>query len=169
MNWVDPDALLEARDEVNGLLTKATTLSVNASEESSIESAEDLATVKDKLLSTDPEVIYSRSYGPDGLLAHTDDIASSASFELTPYENRIIIPRIGKNIPLVDVVIDHGASFETMHEVFMEELRKGVVRYPGTAEPGEVGNTFIFGHSSNFPWVKSEYNDVFALIDQLKK
>jgi LPXTG-site transpeptidase (sortase) family protein len=31
-----------------------------------------------------------------------------------------------------------------------------------------VGNVFIFGHSSNFPWVKSEYNDVFALLDTLK-
>ena len=68
----------------------------------------------------------------------------SANFTLAPYENRIVIPKIGKNIPLVNVTIDHGASFETMHEVFMEELRKGVVRYPGTAEPGNSGNVFIF-------------------------
>lgn len=50
----------------------------------------------------------------------------------------------------------------------MEELRKGVVRYPGTARPGEAGNVFIFGHSSNYPWVKSIYNDVFALLDELQ-
>ena len=56
-----------------------------------------------------------------------------------------------------------------MHAIFMEELKKGVVRYPGTAEPGQVGNAFIFGHSSNYPWVVSEYNDVFALIDTLEK
>ena len=55
-----------------------------------------------------------------------------------------------------------------MHEIFMEELRKWVVRYPGTARPGEEGNVFIFGHSSNYPWVKSEYNDVFALLDTLQ-
>lgn len=30
-----------------------------------------------------------------------------------------------------------------------------------------MGNVFIFGHSSNYPWVQSEYNDVFALIDTL--
>lgn len=41
-------------------------------------------------------------------------------------------------------MIDRGANFETMQEVFMEELRKGVVRYPGTAEPGNLGNVFIF-------------------------
>ena len=43
-----------------------------------------------------------------------------------------------------------------------------MVRYPGTAQPGEKGNVFIFGHSSNYPWVKSEYNDVFALLDTLE-
>ncbi len=41
------------------------------------------------------------------------------------------------------------------------------MRYPGTARPGEVGNAFIFGHSSNYPWVASDYNDVFALLDTL--
>lgn len=43
-----------------------------------------------------------------------------------------------------------------------------MVRYPGTAKPGEVGNAFIFGHSSNYPWVQSKYNDVFALLDTLE-
>jgi sortase A len=55
-----------------------------------------------------------------------------------------------------------------MHEIFMEELKKWVVRYPGTAQPWQVGNAFIFWHSSNYPWVKSEYNDIFALLDNLE-
>ena len=42
------------------------------------------------------------------------------------------------------------------------------MRYPGTARPGEVGNVFIFGHSSNYPWIASEYNDVFALLNSLE-
>jgi LPXTG-site transpeptidase (sortase) family protein len=168
-NWINPDALIEARDEVNNILTKATTVSVHASEAGVTEVLEDLETVTERILAHDPSVVYARSYKPETLLAHKTRAAPSASFELAPYENRLIIPRIGKNIPLVDVTVDHGASFETMHEVFMEELRKGIVRYPGTARPGEVGNSFIFGHSSNFPWVKSEYNDVFALLDKLQK
>jgi sortase (surface protein transpeptidase) len=36
----------------------------------------------------------------------------------------------------------------------MKELEKGVIRYPGSAKPGEDGASFIFGHSSNFPWIK---------------
>jgi hypothetical protein len=36
----------------------------------------------------------------------------------------------------------------------MKELENGIIRYPGSAKPGENGTSFIFGHSSNFPWVK---------------
>lgn len=49
----------------------------------------------------------------------------------------------------------------------MDELENGVIRYPGSAKPGEKGNSFIFGHSSNFPWMEGEYNDVFALLDKV--
>jgi sortase (surface protein transpeptidase) len=31
-----------------------------------------------------------------------------------------------------------------MENIFMKELEKGVIRYPGTALPGEKGNSFIF-------------------------
>ena len=50
----------------------------------------------------------------------------------------------------------------------MKDLENGVVRYPSSVKPGENGNTFIFGHSSNFPWINGDYNDVFALLDTLE-
>ncbi len=168
INWVNPDALIQARDDVNHLLTSVTSVSAYASEASISENKEDLDTITTKILSSDPSIIYSRDYAPKELMAGIQEKDLNATFALSPYENRIIIPRIGENIPLVNVSIDKWANFETMHEVFMEELRKWVVRYPGTAEPGEAGNVFIFGHSSNYPWVKSEYNSVFALLDQLQ-
>jgi len=49
----------------------------------------------------------------------------------------------------------------------MKELEKGIIRYPGSAKPGENGSSFIFGHSSNFPWIKWDYNDVFSLLDKV--
>lgn len=64
-NWVNPDALEHARDEVNGLLTKATTVSVYASEEATTEAREDLETVTEKILQAEPSVVYSRNYGPE--------------------------------------------------------------------------------------------------------
>jgi LPXTG-site transpeptidase (sortase) family protein len=167
MNWVNPDALLTARDEVASILSSSS-VEVHASEEETLEKKEDLEGVKSKILLSDPEIVYAREYEPKGLLSHLGSEKLGTTFNLTPYENRIVIPRIGENIPLLDTKVASGSSFETMHETFMEELRGGVVRYPGTALPGEMGNVFVFGHSSNYPWVKSDYNDVFALLDTLE-
>ena len=54
-----------------------------------------------------------------------------------------------------------------LNDIFMQELENGVVRYPGSAKPGEEGNAFIFGHSSNNVWESGDYNDVFALLDHV--
>ncbi len=51
--------------------------------------------------------------------------------------------------------------------VFQEALKKGVVHYPGTAKPGEYGNVYIFGHSSDLIWSKGEYKTVFALLPKI--
>ena len=91
----------------------------------------------------------------------------STDFDVTPYDNRMIIPRIDENIPLVDVDPGQGFDLDHLENIFMTELQKGVVRYPGTAHPGEKGNAFVFGHSSNYPWMKGEYNHVFALLYNL--
>lgn len=87
--------------------------------------------------------------------------------EITPYENRVVIPKIGKNIPLVDIKQKKVEGVKELNDIFMKELENGVIRYPGSALPGEKGNSFIFGHSSNFPWLEGEYNDVFALLDKV--
>ncbi len=95
-----------------------------------------------------------------------DDI--DMNIEMLPYENRIVIPKIWKNIPLVDVENRTVQNVKELEDVFMNELANWIVRYPGSARPGEVWNSFIFGHSSNFPWIKWDYNDVFALLDNLE-
>ncbi|USN58266.1 MAG: class E sortase [Candidatus Peribacteria bacterium] len=87
--------------------------------------------------------------------------------EITPYENRIVIPKIGKNIPLIDIQNKKVSGEGELNDIFMKELENGVIRYPGSATPGNHGNTFIFGHSSNFPWMDGQYNDVFALLDKV--
>ena len=50
----------------------------------------------------------------------------------------------------------------------MQELENGVIRYPGSSTPWNDWTTFIFWHSSNFPWIKWDYNDVFALLDKVE-
>lgn len=116
----------------------------------------------------DPKIANDTSYSPIRLAHGIDTEQSEVSFALVPYDNRIIIPKIGKNIPLVDVRIDAGFDLDHMENIFMQELEKWVVRYPGTAVPGQAGNAFIFGHSSNYPWIKWQYNEVFALLNKLE-
>lgn len=89
------------------------------------------------------------------------------NIEITPYENRVVIPKIGKNIPLIEIQNRNIDWEEELNNIFMKELEKGIIRYPGSAKPGEEGSSFIFGHSSNFPWIKWDYNDVFSLLDNV--
>ena len=171
LDWIDPAQLASIQDDLTSAIARSS-IDVHASDvhtEASKSLTESREVVTERVADIAPGIVYSRNYTPDRLLSNIDTTTTArATFQVAPYENRIIIPKIGKNIPLVDVDHDADASYSEMHNIFMEELKKGVVRYPGTARPGEVGNAFIFGHSSNYPWVKSEYNDVFALLDNLE-
>ncbi len=51
---------------------------------------------------------------------------------------------------------------------FEEDLKKGTVHYPGTALPGEIGTSYISGHSSGYLWDKSPYKQIFAVLGQVK-
>jgi len=101
------------------------------------------------------------------LIAKTKEDSIDLWIDITPYENRIVIPKIGKNIPLVEITQQTVSWVDELNNIFMEELKNGVIRYPGSAKPGEDGNSFIFGHSSNNVWEEGDYNDVFALLDNV--
>ena len=51
----------------------------------------------------------------------------------------------------------------------LNDLQNGVVHYPGTALPGEIGTSYISGHSSNYAWAKGNYNEIFAKLNDLQK
>lgn len=81
--------------------------------------------------------------------------------EVIPVGSRIVIPKIGVNSPIVTV-----NSFEEAD--IQAGLKNGVVRLGKMSSPGEPGNTFITGHSSNYWWDKGKYNYVFVLLDKLQ-
>lgn len=87
--------------------------------------------------------------------------------QMTPYESRIIIPKISKNIPLLDIENQTVSWQDELNDIFMKELEKWVIRYPWSSKPWKEGTTFVFWHSSNFPWMNGDYNDVFALLDKV--
>lgn len=113
------------------------------------------------------EMVKNKTYHSMDKLVTSQNKDLDMNIEIVPYENRIVIPKIGKNIPLVDVQNKTVQNVKELENIFMKELVNGIVRYPGSARPGENGNSFIFWHSSNFPWLEWKYNDVFALMDNL--
>jgi len=53
-------------------------------------------------------------------------------------------------------------------DVIQQLLPNGVVHFAGTAHPGEHGMVAITGHSSNYPWIKGDYNTIFATLPKTK-
>lgn len=96
-----------------------------------------------------------------------DSNSIKLDIDITTIENRIIIPKIGRNIPLLDIKNRSISGQTELNDIFMEELENWVIRYPGSARPGEEWLSFIFWHSSNFPWLKWNYNEVFATLDRV--
>ncbi len=77
-------------------------------------------------------------------------------------ETRLLIPKINVEVPVISIS-------DNNEETIQKGLEQGVVHYPGTAGPGEGGNYFILGHSSDYLWRPGEYKDVFALLNKLKQ
>ncbi len=94
----------------------------------------------------------------------------SLDLEVAPVDNRIIIPAINQNIPIINVGTESllRRDWTALERDMQEALRDGVVYYPGTSVPGQTGNTVITGHSSYFPWDPGRFKDVFALLHQVE-
>lgn len=91
----------------------------------------------------------------------------SLNIDISPYENRVVIPKIWKNVPIINIKQKVISKSNELENIFMKELEDWVVRYPWSSEPGKKWNTFIFWHSSNYPWIKWDYNQVFALLGKV--
>lgn len=72
----------------------------------------------------------------------------------------LAIPKVNVTAPIIFASSNVEASIQ-------KDLQSGVVHYAGTANPGENGNSVIFGHSSNDWWEPGNYKFVFVLLDKL--
>lgn len=123
LDWIDPGKLATLQNDLSSALARSS-IDVHAEEVTSGDVTESKEVITDRVATIAPGLVYSRNYAPDRLLSNMDDSSRAPTFQVAPYENRIIIPRIGKNIPLIDVDHDADSSYDEMHEVFMEELKK---------------------------------------------
>lgn len=80
--------------------------------------------------------------------------------EVIPEGNQLSIPKLSIKAPIIFVPT-------TDEKTVQANLPNGVVHYAGTAKPGEVGNSFLTGHSSNYWWMKGSYNYVFVHLNKL--
>lgn len=99
--------------------------------------------------------VLSKAFG------FTESAGRSMDITTLPPDDRIKIPRINVDVPIL--FPEEGAGDDQL----LQDLEKGVIRYPGTGEPGQ-GNLFITGHSSQYWLLGGQYNTAFTLLPELK-
>lgn len=95
-----------------------------------------------------PKEQFSPSQFLGGAISHTYP---------TVGEGRLVIPSIELDAPILwNVPVADS----------LNGLQQGVVQVSESYLPGEVGRTFIVGHSSGYWWMNNPWTKVFSLLDQ---
>lgn len=109
----------------------------------------------------------------ENTLRFTEGDFPQVKLEVYPpaHDNRLVIPKLNINVPFKEseearryFVEEDWAGLEKQ---IQQDLEVGIVHYPFTADPGEVGNFFLTGHSSYYPGTPGRYKNIFANLAQL--
>lgn len=98
-----------------------------------------------------------------------DELANA--FTAPPCDACLMIDKLNIQVPIVFNIGDDipaGAEWKKLEKAILNGLRYGVVHYPRTALPGQMGNVFITGHSSYYRNDPGKYKDVFAKLNELE-
>ena len=84
--------------------------------------------------------------------------------EIVPVDDSfsIIVPKIGANSKIIQDVDPYNSA------EYQKSLTQGVAHAKGTALPGDIGNTFLFAHSSDNFYNANRYNSVFYLLNKVE-
>ena len=74
----------------------------------------------------------------------------------------VVIPKIGVNSPVVAQVNANDAS------EYLPALKQGLAQAAGSAAPGNRGDIFIFGHSTDYAWNITQWNALFYNLKELE-
>jgi len=94
------------------------------------------------------------------ILENKKVFASELNNNFPAKENSLEIPKIGVTAP---VIIAENLD----QNYFDKELDRGVVMFPNSVLPGEIGQTIILGHSAPPNWPKINYDGVFSQVADL--
>ncbi len=89
-------------------------------------------------------------------------------FNLLPPTDRIIVPSINLNAPLLKSSFNKNIDSITKND-FDKDLYKWVVQYPTTPKAWVGWNTLLFGHTSYESWKKNPYATIFSQLPKLKQ
>ena len=87
-------------------------------------------------------------------------------FNTLPPTNRLIVPSLGVNDPIVTSQYTTEKDFTNGN--FYKELELWPVKYPTTQDPWIEGATLIFWHTSEERWKHNPFSMAFAHIAELK-
>jgi sortase A len=92
-------------------------------------------------------------------------LAQPTPLKVTPKSKQfgIVIEKIGVNAP---VIADVSTSDK---RAYLAALEKGVAHARGTVKPGQIGNSYLFAHTTVDFWNYGPYAGVFNLIRKLEK
>jgi LPXTG-site transpeptidase (sortase) family protein len=114
-------------------------------------------------------VLYSAGLTPDPTTADASSVATVASS--SPAVVAVTVPElpVSVSIPTINLAVTVADPTTTDASVLDNDLLKGAVRYPTSAELNETGNVVIFGHSSYLPVVGNQAYKTFDGIQKLKQ
>lgn len=75
----------------------------------------------------------------------------------------LTIPSINAEAPIVKDVDPWN------EDEYQQKLKEGIAHANGTSLPGEAGTSYLFAHSSDYPWNITQYNTAFYKLHQVKK
>jgi len=75
--------------------------------------------------------------------------------------NMLEVPSIGISVP---VILPQNPNIKAV----TKDLDNGVVYYPGSVLPGQIGQIVVLGHSAPPNWPKIKYDWVFSDLNDLK-
>ena len=72
----------------------------------------------------------------------------------------MVIDKLNIQPPIVWVLEDSDAAYE-------KGLESGVIHVPSTAYPGNIGNSYVTGHSSDYFYKPGNFKTIFSEISKL--
>lgn len=109
------------------------------------------------------ERIIAPFIAPSKSLTNTPIIINATADNAVGPAPVIIIPKINVEVP---VIYDVPTIDEKQ---ILSGLDRGVVHYPTTPMPGQIGNVVIVGHSANNIFNRGKYKYVFSLLNRLQE